>query len=175
MGDASAPVKIVEFSDFECPYCRAMEPKLRTLIKDHPDEIALIRYAFPMSSVHQYAYNAAIAAKCAGLQGVYGRYQSLLFENGAHLGAVKWVKLAGQAGVSDLNLFSSCVRQRKSAALVAKDLSVAEELGIQATPTFVINGDVVVGEQSIVPLKKLIKAIRDKRTDSLWERLTGWL
>jgi protein-disulfide isomerase len=127
LGAFPSAVHIVEFSDYQCPYCRGLEEVLQRLVKDHPGTVAVIRYDFPLTKIHQYAYPAAIAAECAAEQGVYERYQSLLFENGAHLGDVNWMRLAEQANIRSPKSFSDCFRQQRTAARVDHDKEIGEK------------------------------------------------
>lgn len=154
MGSDSATLKIMEFSDYQCPYCREIEPNLQALIKRHPNKVAVVRYDFPIVQAHAHAYKAAIASRCAGLQNVYGPFEAELFK--ADLEKVNWRELARVAKVPDIPKFWSCVSKNKTASLIEADIKLANKLGINGTPTLVIRGDIIPGMKSEEALENLV-------------------
>lgn len=158
MGVASAPVQIILFSDYQCPFCKDLEPKLQTVVSRYPGKVAVLRYEFPLTKVHPEAYNAAIAAKCAAQQEIHQTFQAKLFENSPNLSKLDWASLAGSAGVRDTNRFLVCIQQKQTAHLVDLDIATGARLGINSVPVFLINGDVVVGTQDQRDLEKLVSA-----------------
>jgi protein-disulfide isomerase len=156
-GNADSPVTILDFSDYECPFCKSLEGKLRTLAAQQPDVIRIIRYEFPLTLIHPYAYEAALAGKCAAKQDVVGSFQTLIYQNSTKLGTLNWRNLAANANIPNLDKFTSCLEQKKLAGEVDADIAVGQRLGFKSTPTLVINGDVVSGDQSKETLSKLVK------------------
>lgn len=154
LGSNGATLKIIEFSDYECPYCKQIEPNLQALIKKNQNKVAVVRYDLPLKEIHPYAYKAAIASRCAAIQGVYEPYEDQLFK--ADLASADWVTLARQAKVPDLARFSTCVSTDETASLIEADMNTANQLGIKGTPTLVINGKIVPGVESDDALSQLV-------------------
>lgn len=154
MGSDSAALKIIEFSDYQCPYCRQLEPNLQALVKRYPNKVAVVRYDFPLEKLHAHAYKAAIASRCAGLQNVYEPFEAELFK--ADLEKVNWRELAHAAKVPDIPKFWSCVSKNESASLVDADIKQANKLGIKGTPTLVVRGDIIFGVKSMKALDSLV-------------------
>jgi len=107
LGPLNASVRIVEFADFECPACRALQRTLRELRKRHPGTVAVIYRHYPLAG-HFLAMPAAVAAECAAVQGRFESYADLLFEKQDSLNALSWSALAASAGVSDTARFETC-------------------------------------------------------------------
>jgi protein-disulfide isomerase len=143
-GSTSAPVTIVEFSDFQCPYCRAIEPLLKQTLLKYGGRVALIYRHFPLSQIHPLAYSAAIAAECAGSQGRFNAYHDSLFA-GDSLGDRAWTTIAGRAGVSDTLQFEPCLSDSLPTRAIKRDVAAGDQLGIIGTPTLLINQDRVTG------------------------------
>lgn len=154
LGNKDAPLKIIEFSDYQCPYCKRIEPNLVALISKYPKRVALVRYDFPLGSIHSHAYEAAIASRCAASQGVSDVFEENLFK--ADLNSLDWFSFARESRVDDISKFVSCVKNKNTASLVDNDIKVANALGINATPTLVIKGDVIPGMQTEQELDALI-------------------
>jgi protein-disulfide isomerase len=133
VGSKGAPSVIIEFSDFQCPYCRSTETFLKDFASSHPGKVALYRLNLPLESVHPYAMTAAIAAECAASQGILEPYQEALFENQKAFATLDWVSLAAAKGVPDINSFQMCNKQQQTARKVDDDLNLANRLGISVT------------------------------------------
>jgi len=158
-GGKETSVSIIEFFDYQCPYCKVMEPRLDKLVADHPGEVAIYRYNFPLVSLHPYAMAAALAANCAGMQGKYGAYDKALFAQ-AHLSDVDWTTLAQKVGVADVDSFTRCVNDKESAPMVTHDISVGHSIEITSTPTFILNGKLVSGSLTDEQLTRLYSELR---------------
>lgn len=157
IGSADSPVTILDFSDYECPYCKSLEGKLRALAAQQPGVIKVVRYEFPLVRVHPNAYEAALAGKCAAKQGVVGAFQKEVYQQSAELGVFDWRDLAATIKIPDLDAFTSCVARKALAGEVNADLALGQRLGFTSTPMLVINGDVVSGDQSEEVLSALVK------------------
>lgn len=137
-GSASAPVTVVEFTDFQCPACRAIHPALEELLKSYPDRVRFVVRDFPLEQ-HQQARKAAEAANAANAQGKFFEYVTLLFKNQEALDIASLKKYAAELGL-DQARFNTALDGGTYAAEVQKDIADAEEYGVDSTPTIFING-----------------------------------
>ncbi len=146
-GTADAPITIIEFSDYQCPYCRKWHVEVFPLLQaKYGDQIRMVYRDFPLYSIHPEAESAAIAANCAGEQDRYYEYGDLLFVNQNSLGASTYEELAKDIDL-DLTQFKECVAENRYKDEVDADYAYASELGVRSTPTFFINGLAIVGAQ----------------------------
>lgn len=142
-------MQIVEFSDFQCPFCRTSYRVLKELRRTRGTDFALTYRHLPLQEVHPQAFNAAVAAECAAGQDRFASFHDELFEQPNLVRASEWLSLAEKAGIRDLDRFGSCLQQDRAADRVRRDLAVADSLGLVATPTFIVNGRVVTGTQTL--------------------------
>jgi protein-disulfide isomerase len=146
LGRAGAPVTIIEFSDFECPYCARYALQTFPELRRNYVDTGKVRYAardLPLS-FHRYAIPAAVAARCAGEQGRFWEYRHALFKEQSRLGSAPYTEIAQALGL-DLTRFMSCRTDGRAAAAVRADARLAQSQGITSTPTFVV-GHVVDGQ-----------------------------
>ncbi len=147
LGPANAPVTIVEYSDFECPYCkRFRDETLDTIMSQYNGRVRLVFRNFPLTSIHPQAFNAAMAAECAYEQGKFWEMHDLLFANQDQLGATLYKRLASQLNL-DQQTFNECYDQGRYGNVINRDLSDGQSAGVQGTPTFFINNKMVEGAQ----------------------------
>ncbi|MBA3047662.1 DsbA family protein [Patescibacteria group bacterium] len=141
IGSAKPKVTIVEFADFACSYCKNSFSKIREISVKHKDDVKIIFRDYPM---HEESLALAMAARCAGEQGLFWLMHDKLFQN---QGAAKdqLIELAKQIG-ADTVKFSQCLDSDKYAAQIQKDYDAGEELGVTGTPTWFINGYRVKGD-----------------------------
>ena len=156
LGPANAPVTIIEFSDYQCPYCRKWYTEVfGRLISTYGNKLRFVYRDFPLISSHPEAEPAAIAAHCAGEQGKYWEFHDLVFSGQLGLGRTSYTQYA-----SDLNIkiekFTTCISSEKYKAEVENDLKYASNLGVRSTPTFFINGIAVVGAQPFEVFQQLM-------------------
>jgi protein-disulfide isomerase len=137
-GSATAPVVLVEFSDYECPHCGRAAPLLRDLEREFSDRLRVVQMHFPLSG-HLRALPAARAAVAAGRQGKFWEYHDLLFANQTALEPADLDRYATQVGL-DLNRFHADQASPDVEAVVAANRREGERLQIDGTPTFYING-----------------------------------
>lgn len=158
-GPADAPITIVEFSDFECPYCtRFHKETLGPLIEKYGDQIQFVYRDLPLVNIHPEAFPAAIAANCAGEQTSYWDYHNLLFNGGpSALGRQTYLTYAAELNL-DLDDFQECLDSGRWDAEIQADLDFAINLGIRSTPTFFVNGIPLVGAQPLSVFVQLIDA-----------------
>lgn len=139
VGDSTAPVKIVEFGDFQCPACRQFHQSARAVLHDRPGRVQLIFIHSPLRK-HEYARPTAIAAECAALQGRFLPFADAIFRDQGALGSRPLTSFSREAGVEDLAKFSLCLSRPEARARVERAARISETLGIRATPTILING-----------------------------------
>lgn len=142
VGDSNAKVTILEFADFECPFCERFHRELasaKAQLGDRGKDIALLYVHLPLGS-HRFAMPAALASVCASDQGAFDRFHTALFEKQDSFGLKSWTSYAIDAGIADTASFSSCVRNTRSADVVTAGMRIADSLGVEVTPTLIING-----------------------------------
>jgi len=159
LGDKDAPVTIIEWSDYECPFCGRFYQQTLPSIKDEyikTGKVKLVYRDFPLS-FHPNAQKAAEAAECAGEQKKYWEMHDLLFENGVQGGVTGFKQYAKQLGLNT-GEFNECLDSGKMASEVQKDMADGTAAGIQGTPGFIINGKLVSGAQPFAVFKQVIDA-----------------
>ena len=153
-GNPKAPVMIVEFSDFQCPYCRQVQPTLKQVLAKYADKVSLAYRDLPLAQLHPQAELAAEASRCALEQGKFWEYHDRLYETSN----------LDRAGLLDdaraLNLdekqFDSCLSAGKYKAEVARDLQEGMQVGATGTPAFFINGIPTSGSQPLDTFTRII-------------------
>jgi protein-disulfide isomerase len=154
-GPDNAPITIIEFSDFQCPYCLQWENEIWPQLKEqYPDQIRLVYRDFPLTG-HPEALPAALAADCANAQGKFWEYHDLLFDGGLTLGREAFDTYAQQIGLN-MSDFDKCLDDQTFSAEVQGDVTYATQLGVQATPTFFLNGIALVGAMPFENFKQVI-------------------
>lgn len=147
LGPKEAPITIIEFSDYQCPFCKKWHTDAWPAIQAaFPGQIRFIYRDFPLYSIHAEAEPAAIAANCAGEQGKYYDFHDLLLSGEETLGSATYEKYATQLGLN-LDTFKQCLTSDKAKQEVKADYEYAANLGINSTPTFFLNGLPLVGAQ----------------------------
>ena len=143
-GAENAPVKIVKFEDFQCPFCRAVQPTLAELVKKYDGKVRLIHKDLPLEEIHPLAEQAAEAARCAGDQGKFWQYHDTLYHNAPKLSPADLKAYAKEDGL-DTASFDQCLASGKHKAGVQQDLNEGAKLGLTGTPSFFINGREISG------------------------------
>ena len=155
-GPENAPITLIEFSDYECPFCQKWYVETYSqLMQDYQGKIRFVYRDFPLTGLHANASPAAIAADCAGEQGKYFPFHDKLFTGGLSLSRETYIQYATDLGL-DLDQFTSCVDTNKFQDAVEANYTFAYNLGIQSTPTFFINGLAIVGAQPYSVFKQII-------------------
>jgi protein-disulfide isomerase len=155
IGPANAPITIVEFSDYQCPYCRRWHEQVyEPLLAAYPGKIKMVYRHLPLTSIHPDAFAAAEAAMCAGDQDAYWPYHEKLFSSEA-LGMQTYVQYAQDLSL-DVDAFQTCMTENKFKDAIEADSDFAVNLGIRSTPTFFINGLAIVGAQPLEVFKQVI-------------------
>jgi protein-disulfide isomerase len=143
-GSASAAVTIVEFSDFQCPYCQRVSPTLKRLQETYGDKVRIVWKDFPLTQIHPEAFKAAEAAHCAGDQGKFWDYHDRLFANQQALAAGDLKRYASDMSL-DMAQFNACLDTSKHAERVRSGVEAGNRLGVSSTPTIYINGRALSG------------------------------
>ena len=156
MGSAEAPVQIIEFSDFQCPYCTRGAETLDQVKEAYGDKVSVVYRHFPLS-FHKEAHKAAQASECANDQTKFWEYHDLLFANQRALTEPDLVSYAEQLSLN-MGDFTSCLNSGKHAATVDQDMAEGAAVGMQGTPGFFINGRFLNGAQPFEAFKEIIDA-----------------
>ncbi len=154
-GDAKAPITIVEFSDFQCPFCQKAQPILKDLLAKYNGHVKLAFRDFPLRALHPQAQIAAEAGRCAEEQGKFWEYHDALYANQSKLDEADLVAHAQSLGL-DEKLFQSCLKAGKFKAQIEQDLQEGAKAGVAGTPGFFINGIFVNGAQPEAEFEKII-------------------
>jgi protein-disulfide isomerase len=154
-GTANAPVTIVEFSDFHCPFCKRVLPTLKEVEAKYGDKVKLVFRDYPIDQLHPAARKAHEAARCAHEQGKFWAYHDVLFDKAPRASADDLKTYAREVGL-DLVKFDRCVASAKHKEVVQKDLEEGARLGVSGTPAFFINGELLSGAQ---PLESFVRVV----------------
>jgi protein-disulfide isomerase len=157
-GKAEAPVTIVEFADFQCPFCQKAEATLRTVIADHGDSVRLVFRNLPLSDIHPNATVAAVAGVCADKQGKFWDMHDAMFSDQASLNEDGLKATARRLGLDSAG-FSACMADPQTKASLEADTHAADELNIKGTPYFFINGRPLYGS---LPAEEFESIIADE-------------
>ncbi len=155
-GSADAPVTIVEFSDFQCPYCRSAQPTLVTLLDKYPGKVSLVYKDLPLRQMHPEAQKAAEAARCAGDQGKFWEYHDALFEI-SRITKDDFGKIATSLELDSIK-FAGCLDSGKHESTIESDFEQAKDIGAQSTPVFYVNGIQLKGAQPVDAFSQVIEA-----------------
>jgi protein-disulfide isomerase len=156
IGSKDAPVTMVEFADFECPYCRQTEPNLQKLREQFPDKLRIVYKNFPLP-IHSHAQKAAEAGVCAGEQGKFWPYHDKLMAQTPPELEVPQLKAVAASLKLDTARFDQCLDSGKEATAVSHDLEQGKTLGISGTPGFFINGYFLSGAAPYNTMRDLVE------------------
>ena len=146
IGAPSAPVTLIEFSDFQCPFCQRVAPTLKQVQKTYGDKVRVVWKDFPLTQIHPQAFKAGEAAHCAGDQGKFWEYHDRLFANQEALQPDDLKRHAADLGL-DQTAFAACLDTSKYGERVRNGVAEGSRLGVNSTPTIYINGRVLSGAQ----------------------------
>jgi len=167
-GGADASVTLVEYGDFECPYCGRAEPIVRELLAQEGDDLRYVFRHLPLADVHPNAQMAAEASEAAAAQGAFWEMHDLLFEHQDALQPADLVRYAVELGL-DVEQFRDDLKRHAHAARVAQDVESADLSGVSGTPTFFINGQRHHGAFDIETLSAAVRLaqaqVRARRSD----------
>jgi protein-disulfide isomerase len=155
-GPADAPVTVLEYGDYECPYCRGAFRDVQELLAEHPDKIRFVFRNFPIPQVHPHAAEAAEAAEAAAAQARFWEMYELLLQPYADLDTESLVSYAERIGL-DVMRFRADLTEQRYAAKIDGDVQEGLRNGVNATPKFYVNGERIDGK---VPLEHLEDRVR---------------
>lgn len=156
-GSPKAALVIVEFSDFQCPYCRAVQPTLKSVLAKYEGQVSLGYRDFPLRDIHPQAELAAEASRCAREQGKFWEYHDLLFEHPNKLNR-DGLREHARALKLDEKQFDVCVSSGRFKTQIEQDRQLGLRAGVNATPAFVINGTLLTGNLPQEAFEKAIQA-----------------
>jgi protein-disulfide isomerase len=154
LGPENAPVTIVEFSDFQCPYCRQVQAPLKKLLAEYEGKVKLVFRDFPLRNIHPQAQKAAEAAHCAEEQQKFWPYHDKLFATTSL--QIDDLKKVAQELELNMEQFTACLDSNKHAKGIDADMRDGQNAGVNATPSFFINGYPVSGAASYERFKELV-------------------
>ena len=165
-GESTARVTIVEFADFQCPYCRDAETTLRTIMAHYPEEVRVVFRNLPLTQIHPDAKAAAEAGVCADQQGKFWEMHDAMYDDQSALSADALKKTAARLGL-DTQLFATCLADPRTSEALGPDAKAARDLGLEGTPYFFINGRPIDGS---VPVEKFERVIADELHQTAHDR-----
>ncbi len=162
LGNASAPITLIEFSDYECTYCKTAEPVVQKILQAYGDKIRFVYSDYPLD-FNANARPAAQAARCAEQQEQFWPYHAKLMAS-QELHREKYQSISDKVGL-DREQFDACLESEDSNAAIDRDVADGEAVGVSGTPAFFINGRMISGAQPFARFKELI--------DKELQRVTG--
>jgi protein-disulfide isomerase len=156
IGPETAPVTVVEYGDYECPYCGAAHPVTKALQQALGDNLRFAYRHFPLSQIHPHSYQAAEAAEAAGAQDRFWEMHDMLFENQTRLTTQDLLAYGGALGL-ELEPFAADFAQHRHAPKIREDFLSGVRSGVNGTPTFFING---VRHDGGYDLASMLEAVR---------------
>lgn len=154
-GSSDAPVTIVEFSDFECPFCRRAEPVFKQIQEVYGDQVRMVYRQFPLNDIHPRAQKAAEASLCADEQGQFWDMHDVLFQDPIELEVASLREKAATTGL-DTEVFNECLESGKYADRIDADIRAGVLVGVTGTPATFINGRPVIGAQPFESYAEII-------------------
>jgi protein-disulfide isomerase len=159
LGPADAPLTLVVFSDYQCPFCAVLSERLRELRTRYPGEVAVVYRHYPLS-MHSHSRAAAKASECAGAQGRFEPFHDALFASTDSIGVVPWERFAHIARVPDAPRFKACAASEASVPALALDTAAGRELQVTGTPTMLVNERLITGVPPMDTLEAFVRQAR---------------
>lgn len=161
-GAAESKIVLIEFSDFQCPYCAKADQTLKQFMAKHQNEVTLVYKHFPLTSIHPQALSAAKAAWAANQQGKFWQYNDALFTQQDKLGEELYLEIAQSLNL-DLEQFN---RDRNVAdTAITQDMQLAEKLGVTGTPFFVMNEEIFSGAMQLSNMEKVLARVSQSQIE----------
>jgi len=154
-GNPDAPVTIMTFSDYQCPYCIRSEPVLAEVLTRYPDQVRVVHRHFPLDSIHPFARPAAEAAMCADEQGKFWEYHDAIFARGGKLSTDSFAEIDRELGL-DAEAQGSCRTDRRYADFVQQDFDAGRAAGVTGTPAFFVNGIALKGSRTADQISQIV-------------------
>ena len=154
-GSEKAQVTIVKFEDFQCPYCKAVQPNFEEVLKRYDGKVRLVHKDLPLDQIHPQARQEAEAARCADDEGKFWEYHDKLYASSPKAAPEDLKFYAKDLGLKQ-DIFDKCLTSGKYKAAIQKDMNEGASLGLTGTPTFFINGRELSGAQSVEVISQII-------------------
>jgi protein-disulfide isomerase len=161
-GAPDALVTLVEFEDFQCPFCKKAQETVQNVLARYKDKVKLVHRDFPLQPLHPASLKAHEAARCAEEQGKFWEYRDLLYKNAPAANSDQLTQYASQLAMN-LPDFDKCVESEKFRGIVQKDEDEGDRLGVQGTPAFFLNGRLLSGAQPDAEFSRIIDEELNKR------------
>lgn len=161
-GPTAAPVTVVEFSDFECPGCKLFHAALRSVIAAYPRDVVDYYVYYPLVQ-HRFALGAARAAECAARAGRFTHWADAIFDKQDSLGLKSWASYASDAGIEDTVAIARCATDPAPVETIRRGLALGSKVGVQATPTVIINGYLLATPPDSTGLAEIVQSIHQGR------------
>ncbi|MEZ5500760.1 MAG: thioredoxin domain-containing protein [Steroidobacteraceae bacterium] len=155
LGPPDAPVTVVEFADFQCPFCAQMAPTLRRLRELYPDQVRVVFRQLPLRDIHPLAVDAAQASLCADSQGKFWDFHDRVFADQASLSRSFLLQIA-ESLTLDMPAFEKCMTDRRYNSQIAADVQAAQNLFVESTPYTFVNGRLVRGAVDVEELRRIV-------------------
>jgi protein-disulfide isomerase len=155
-GPATAPVTLIEFSDFECPYCGGLFPTLKQVEKNYSDKLRIVYRQFPLTNIHPHAQKAAEASLCAFDQQRFWEFHDSMFGNQRELSVPDLKQRAADLKL-DTAKFNECLDSGRKVAAIQSDIQAGARAGVTGTPAMFINGRMLSGNQPYSEIQGLIE------------------
>jgi protein-disulfide isomerase len=155
LGPVDAPVTIIEFSDYTCGYCRLIQETLTEVVEKYDGQVRIVFRDFPQGGQGSLAFNAALATRCSAEQKKFQEMRTLLFQNQPRFDSGRLIRYASSIEL-DLDDFEYCMNLETNWTKVQADYEDGVKYGVSATPTFFINGRILVGAAPISEFERLI-------------------
>lgn len=156
-GDAGAPVTIMAFSDYQCPYCIRSEPVLAEVLDRYPDAVRLVHRHFPLDGIHPFARPASEAAMCADEQGRFWDFHDAIFARRGRLEEGSFSEIGEELGL-DVAALDACIEERRYRDFVEADFVAGQAAGVTGTPAFFVNGIPLKGARDADALSRVVDA-----------------
>jgi protein-disulfide isomerase len=155
-GPAKTPVTIVEFADFECPFCGGLFPTLKLVEQNYADKVRFVYRQFPLTNVHRFAQKAAEASLCANEQQRFWEFHDSMFGDQSRLDVASLKQRASTLGLNTMT-FDTCLDSGRQAEVIRKDMEEARKAGVSSTPTLFINGRLMSGNRPYAEIREIIE------------------
>ena len=155
-GAPDAPVTIVEFSDFQCPYCATLFSTLKAIEKNYKDKVRIVYFQFPLSQIHPHAEKAAEASLCANDQNQFWQMHDAMFADQAKLGVEELRRKAAKLSM-DMAAFNACLDGNKYASAIRADIAEGVKAGVKGAPAFIVNGRFYSGSLPYDEIKRIVE------------------
>ena len=155
IGTSNASVYIIEFTDYECPYCKILKKNIDSILVKYKDKVALIVYNFPLE-IHSHAFDLALGGECAARQNKFKSYYDSVFNYSVKFEKLNLSHIAFSAGITDTASFMNCIESRTTFSIVNNDIEKGKEIDIEGTPTIIINGKLYEGSLTVKQLENAV-------------------